>query len=270
MLKFRHVALAICLAGFPLIASAQSVTASDPIAGTWSGRIGQGVNPNYPVTLELKRDGAAVTGTLVGADQRGEMRRGSYDAATGALTLEFIAASGAAPLTLDGTAVEGTAVGRVLVGGSTGTFILSRANASAAADAANATVPRAGLRGAYAEVIGNVAKAAAMVPDDKYAFQPASTVRTFGQVIGHIVDASQYYCSRAGRRNIEWSDANALGRADKTTLLPRLQEATALCESAHAQGDAGPLIINLAHTNLHYGNLVTYLRLLGLVPPSSN
>ena len=35
------------------------------------------------------------------------------------------------------------------------------------------------------------------------------------------------------------------------------------------EGGHPPLIQNLGHTNLHYGNLITYMRMLGLVPPSS-
>jgi hypothetical protein len=34
-----------------------------------------------------------------------------------------------------------------------------------------------------------------------------------------------------------------------------------------ASGDVGELIDNVGHTNLHYGNIVTYMRMLGLVPP---
>jgi hypothetical protein len=34
-------------------------------------------------------------------------------------------------------------------------------------------------------------------------------------------------------------------------------------------GDIGQLMANVAHTNLHYGNLITYIRMLGMVPPSS-
>jgi hypothetical protein len=34
-------------------------------------------------------------------------------------------------------------------------------------------------------------------------------------------------------------------------------------------GQAGPMIANVGHTSLHYGNLITYIRMLGLVPPSS-
>ena len=31
----------------------------------------------------------------------------------------------------------------------------------------------------------------------------------------------------------------------------------------------GPLTENFGHTNLHYGNMITYIRMLGLKPPSS-
>ena len=36
-----------------------------------------------------------------------------------------------------------------------------------------------------------------------------------------------------------------------------------------ATGLAGPLMANITHANLHYGNVITYMRMLGLVPPSS-
>ena len=269
-MTFCRIALATCFAAIPFAATAQTAP-GDPIGGTWTGRIGQGINPNYAVTLELKANGADVTGTLVGAAQRGETRSGSYDATNGALRLEFVPAGSGATLTLEGIAVQGTAIGRVLVGSNAGTFVLTRSTGTTALpDVSNASIPRAGLRSAFLEVSGYVSKAAAMVPDDKYAFQPVSSVRTAGQLLGHIVDASLYYCGRASGRNVQWSDTTAQGRTDKATLIPRLQEAAALCESAHEQGNVAQLIVNLTHTNLHYGNLVTYLRLLGLVPPSSN
>jgi hypothetical protein len=68
---------------------------------------------------------------------------------------------------------------------------------------------------------------------------------------------------------MEWSDAIEKGRTDKATLLPKLKESIATCTGVHASGQAAPLISNLAHSSLHYGNVVTYMRMLGLVPPSS-
>ena len=45
-----------------------------------------------------------------------------------------------------------------------------------------------------------------------------------------------------------------------------------MMESAGGRGTRtkiGNLIYNTSHINEHYGNLVTYLRLKGMVPPSS-
>lgn len=54
-------------------------------------------------------------------------------------------------------------------------------------------------------------------------------------------------------------------------MLAKLKEATSRCTAAYGSASANmpPLVGNLSHTNLHYGNLVVYLRMLGLVPPSS-
>lgn len=82
-------------------------------------------------------------------------------------------------------------------------------------------------------------------------------------------DGYHYYCGRAAGRPVNWSDATARGPADKATLASRLQEARAQCAAAYALGNVGPLIVNFGHANLHYGNLVTCLRMLGIVPPSS-
>jgi hypothetical protein len=51
--------------------------------------------------------------------------------------------------------------------------------------------------------------------------------------------------------------------------VPKLKEALDACSAAHEAGQLGPLIANFGHVNLHYGNMATYMRMLGLVPPSS-
>ena len=51
--------------------------------------------------------------------------------------------------------------------------------------------------------------------------------------------------------------------------MPKLKEALDACSAAHEAGQLGPLIANYGHANLHYGNMATYMRMLGLVPPSS-
>ena len=251
------------------LASAQS--APDPITGTWYGRIGPTAQPNFTVTLELRLDGTSVRGTVSTSDGSGEIRSGSYDPATGALHVG-IARTGeeAVSLVLDGIAVQGMATGRVTRGQSTGTFVLTRNGAAPAEPGVNVALrDRAQLRAAFDELNGNIAKAAGLVPADRFAWQPVGTVRTVGQVVGHVADAYLYYCGRAAGREVQWSDAIADGPIDKPALIAKLNDAAAQCSAAFDAGSVGPLIVNYGHANLHYGNLVTYLRLLGLVPPTS-
>jgi uncharacterized damage-inducible protein DinB len=130
---------------------------------------------------------------------------------------------------------------------------------------------RAALRKSFTEVSGWVTKSAELVSADKYNYRPVATVRTFGQLVGHLVDSYAYYCAQAAGRKVEWADPAEKGATDKATLAPKLKQATDACQAAYAAGTsaAGPLVDNVGHTNLHYGNMITYLRMLGLTPPSS-
>jgi uncharacterized damage-inducible protein DinB len=173
-------------------------------------------------------------------------------------------------LELDGVAVQGIATGRVARGQSTGTFVLTRAGTSPGHSGVNAgSIDRAQLRTAFEALNGNIAKAAELVPAERFSWRPVGTVRSVGQVTGHVADAYLYYCGRAAGRAVQWSDAIAEGPIDKPALLAKLNDAAAQCSAAFENGNVGLLVVNYGHANLHYGNLVTYLRLLGLVPPTS-
>ena len=58
---------------------------------------------------------------------------------------------------------------------------------------------------------------------------------------------------------------------DKNAVLSKLKEAVGKCNAAYGSGSAQlkPLFVNVGHTNLHYGNIITYMRMMGLKPPSS-
>jgi hypothetical protein len=89
-------------------------------------------------------------------------------------------------------------------------------------------------------------------------------------MIGHIADGYVYYCSRAAGRTVEWSDAMEKGSMDKAALVQKLKQSVEACNAAYAgASQMPPLVNNLGHTSLHYGNIITYMRMLGLVPPSS-
>ena len=127
------------------------------------------------------------------------------------------------------------------------------------------------LRNGFNEVNDWVMKAAEMVPAEKYNYRPVETVRTFGQLIAHITDSYNYFCAHAVGNKVQYSDAVEKGGTDKDTLLPKLKEAVGRCNAAYSSGNAQlrPLFSNVSHTSLHYGNIITYMRMLGLKPPSS-
>jgi uncharacterized damage-inducible protein DinB len=143
----------------------------------------------------------------------------------------------------------------------------------------------AGTKGLYNLVKANLVKAAEKMPEENYSFKPTPDVRSFGQIVGHVADAQYLFCSPVlGQENprpgIEKS------KTTKADLVQSLNEAFAYCDKAYdGMTDAhaadmvkffgrdnaklAVLSFNSAHNNEHYGNLVTYMRLKGLVPPSS-
>ena len=130
--------------------------------------------------------------------------------------------------------------------------------------------PVGALRRSFIEVSTWVARAADMVPAEKYSFRPVESVRTFGQLIGHLADSFNYYCAQASGRNVEWSDPVEKGITDKAELVQRLKQAYDTCTPVYSSGGSfRALVDNVGHTSIHYGNIVTYMRVMGLTPPSS-
>ena len=140
-------------------------------------------------------------------------------------------------------------------------------------------------RGFYGLVSGYVIAAAEKMPEEDYSFKPTPDIRSFGQLIGHVADAQYSFCATAAGdtpspKGIEKS------KTAKADLVAALKEAVAYCNKTYAgMTDAKGsemvklmqfnvarltvLSVNTAHTDEHYGNIVTYLRLKGIVPPSS-
>jgi uncharacterized damage-inducible protein DinB len=141
-------------------------------------------------------------------------------------------------------------------------------------------------KGVYSGAKTIILAATEKMPEENYGFKPIETVRSYGQVIGHIADSQYYFCSAV------IGETNPAPKVEKTKtskaeLVAALKEAFAYCDKAydgmtdkagiemikHMGGDSpklGVLNVNLVHTIEHYGNLVTYLRMKGLVPPSSD
>lgn len=254
---------------------AQSKPPTDPVTGTWTGYMAGDNNQRQSITVVLNLAGQKVTGTITGPPSPGDITSGTFDAATGALKLEIVVQDESkTPAVFEGTVTQDSAAGNVSINDQrVGVFNLTRnaggAPASAAPPGANDATMDA-LRRSFTEVSDYITKSADLVPADKYTYRPTESVRTFGQMIAHIADGYGYYCGNAAGRKVQWSDATEKGTTDKATLVQKLRQATDACNAAHSDtGLVPPLIGNIGHANLHYGNLITYIRMLGLVPPSS-
>lgn len=130
----------------------------------------------------------------------------------------------------------------------------------------------------------NVIKAAERMPEDKYSFKPVDGVNTFGGFILHLAQAQGGICGAASGAKMT---PPAKKPETKAELVAALKAAGDFCDAAFtSMNDAagaekvqlfgmnkpklGWLYFNNVHTYEHYGNLATYLRINGLVPPSSD
>ena len=140
-------------------------------------------------------------------------------------------------------------------------------------------------KGFYGLVSGEVIAAAEKMPEENYSFKPTPEVRSFGQLVGHLADAQYLFCSTA-LGEPDPVKAIEKTKTSKADLVAALKEGVAYCNKAFAgmtdaQGSQmvkmfnfdmaklTVLSVNTAHADEHYGNMVTYLRLKGIVPPSS-
>jgi uncharacterized damage-inducible protein DinB len=263
----RYSSLLVALSVVLAAPSARAQTV-DPISGTWTGDIGLDEVSRMAVTMELRFDGASVIAGTVKGPGPAQLKSGTFDPKTGAFRLEIDVQddSRSSPFIFEGFAVKGMATGRVSGNNQTGTFRLTRG----AAPVSGGSAAPAEVRLRFDEVSAWLTKAAAAVPADKYAYQPTKTVRTFGQLIGHIADGLNYYCGRAAGGQANWTETIEKGPTDKNAVTQKLTQSLAACSAQYnGNGQPGPLIDNVAHTSLHYGNVITYMRLLGLTPPSS-
>src|SRR6185436_14954254 len=132
-----------------------------------------------------------------------------------------------------------------------------------------APTPQAAVKYGFDEVAGWLTASAELVPAEKYTYKPVSTVRSFGEVMAHAADGMNWYCGSAkAAKDVPWSDAVEKGDTSKAKVVAALKSATAGCAAAYASPTAriDKLMGNVAHSSLHYGNAITYLRMMGLKP----
>ncbi len=137
----------------------------------------------------------------------------------------------------------------------------------------------------YTLLSGMVIAAAEKMPEENYSYKPTPDVRSFGQLVGHLADSQYFFCALATG---ETKPASAVekGKTSKADLVAALKEAVAYCSKSYAgmtDSKGGEMVKlmnydfarltvlsgNTAHDYEHYGNMSTYMRIKGIVPPSS-
>jgi uncharacterized damage-inducible protein DinB len=141
------------------------------------------------------------------------------------------------------------------------------------------------LRAIWEQQSAYVLRSAEQMPESDYAFKPVATVRSFGQQIAHVAGSQYSMCASALGEPERAEDEIEKSTTAKAQLVAALRASTEYCRRAYAQSDADAmravtmygekrtrmwaLALNATHDGEHYGNLITYMRIKGMVPPSS-
>jgi uncharacterized damage-inducible protein DinB len=133
-------------------------------------------------------------------------------------------------------------------------------------------------------------ESAEAMPAADYAFKPTPQIRSFAELVGHVASANNYFCSMAKGEPPPSTVNFERTVTDKAALVKALGSALSYCDAVYKETTdananqpvklAGPggtgqstralvLMFNTTHNNEHYGNVILYLRLKGIVPPST-
>lgn len=136
---------------------------------------------------------------------------------------------------------------------------------------------------AYTGIKNNLTKMAEKMPEENYGFKPTPEMRSFGQLVAHVADSQARTCSAV---NGAAKSVDAASKTAKADLVAALGQAFAICDTAYdsltdaaanemiktprgQRSKLGALVGNTTHDNEEYGYMAVYLRLKGVVPPSS-
>lgn len=139
------------------------------------------------------------------------------------------------------------------------------------------------MKAAYTSVKNNLLKAADKVPEADYAFKASPDIRSLGGLFEHIAQAQVNYCGRVTGK----AKAPEFASHSKAEVVTALKASFDVCDAGwDALTDAnssemtgqgrgalskfGALLRNVIHDNEEYGYISVYLRLKGIVPPSSD
>jgi uncharacterized damage-inducible protein DinB len=141
-----------------------------------------------------------------------------------------------------------------------------------------------GVRGLHETVRGYLLASAEQASPELWDYRPTEEVRSFGEIVGHVANAGYAFCAAAmGTSPPPRENAEELG--SQAEVVEALRGSFDYCEDAYRMDPEradepvtlfgqehtrlSALAFNMGHNYEHYGNLVTYMRINGMVPPSS-
>jgi uncharacterized damage-inducible protein DinB len=141
-------------------------------------------------------------------------------------------------------------------------------------------------RALWKQQSGYITQAAEDMPEAKFSYKPTPDVRSFGELIAHVAGSQYMFCAAAIGDSVRSEDDIEKSRkTSKADLVAAMRASNEYCTRAYQQTDDAAartaklfgqdrtrlyaLMNNATHDAEHYGNIVTYLRLNGMVPPSS-
>lgn len=158
-------------------------------------------------------------------------------------------------------------------------------SAATAMAPANPTAAVMAIHGNWDMMIKYITTAAEEWPEADYGYKPVKTVRSFGELVAHVAGAQDMICAAVLGEAQPAEDAVEKAATTKDAIVAALKASTEHCAKAYAITDAqgtdpiklfggdntkmGALALNAVHDGEHYGNVVTYMRMKGMVPPSS-
>jgi len=142
----------------------------------------------------------------------------------------------------------------------------------------------AAARASWMTAHNYIVRSAEQMSEADFAFKPVATVRSFAQIVAHVADDETGWCAQILGEPLKQTQYEKTLTA-KADVIKAIRGAGTYCEKAYGMTDAQAngvttiwggqqpkirgLMDNAAHDWEHYGNIVTYLRIKGMVPPSS-
>lgn len=139
------------------------------------------------------------------------------------------------------------------------------------------------IKAVWGTLKGNLTRMVESMPEEQYGFKPVPEIRSFGELAAHVADAQNLFCTNVTGKPRPASVATKTSKAD---LVAAMKDSIATCDAAwdsltdanmgesvgrvgQARSRLASLEYNTIHSSEEYGYMAVYMRLKGIVPPST-